>query len=94
MRWELHQHIGTCFDKLGVAAIGREAELGHNIATQVLLSGPTPHTQAAGAIVIDNDAIARLRSAHPSADEDDFPNDLMAECQRGNPKVEQATQEM
>jgi hypothetical protein len=94
MRWERDQHIGTCFHKLGVATIGREAELGDNMATQVLLPGPAPYTVATGTIVIDNDPIARLRSTHRSTGEDDLPHDLMAERQRSNPKIEQATQEM
>jgi hypothetical protein len=64
------------------------------MATQVLLPGPAPYTLATGAIVIDNDPIARLCRAHPSTDEDDLPHDLMAERQRSNAKVEQTTQEM
>src|SRR5262249_31696561 len=94
MRWERHQHIGTRFDKFGVAAVRREAELGDNMATQVLLSGPAPYTLAAGAIIIDNDPITKLRSAHPGTGEDDLPHDLMAERQRSNTKIEQTTQEM
>jgi hypothetical protein len=64
------------------------------MATQVLLPAPAPYTLATGAIVIDNDPIARLRSAHRSTGEDDLPHDLMAERQRSNTKVEQTTQEM
>jgi hypothetical protein len=94
MRWERHQHIGTRFDNLGVATVRREAELGDNMATQVLLSGPAPYTLATGAIVIDNNPITRLRSAHPGTGEDDLPHNLMAERQRSNPKVEQSTQEI
>src|ERR1700757_792475 len=94
MRWQRHQHIGTGFDKLSVAAVRREAELCDNMATQVLLPGPAPYTLATGTIVIDNDPIARLHSTHRSTGEDDLPHDLMAERQRSNPKVEQATQEM
>src|SRR5262249_18597602 len=82
------------FDKLSIATVRREAELGDNMATQVLLSSPAPYTLAAGAIVIDNDPITRLRSTHPSTGEDDLPHDLMAERQRSNTKVEQTTQEV
>ena len=85
---------GTRFDKLGVAAVRREAELGDNMATQVLLPGPAPYTLATGTIVINNDPITRLRSAHPGTGEDDLSHDLMAERQRSNTKVEQTTQEM
>jgi len=90
----LNAPIGTRFDKLGVAAVRHEAELGDNMATQVLLSGPTPYTLAAGVIVIDNDPITRLRSAHPGTGEDDLSHALMAERQWSDTKVAQTSQEM
>src|SRR5947208_7484067 len=94
MRWKRHQHIGTRFDKLSVAAVRREAELADNMATQILLPGPPPYTLTTGAIVIDNDPIARLRRAHRSTGEDDLTHHLMTKRQRSNAKVEQTTQEM
>ena len=104
--WQLDQHLGPRFDKLGKPAIGAEPELSHNVVTEVLLAISAPVTLDAGAVgasldlversvvVIDDDAVAGLDCDDLIANAGDLAHNLMTERQRGDAEIEQAAQKV